>query len=224
MTVSVIIPTLNEATTLPGLLEYLSRLNSDMEIIVADGGSEDSTIGIAQSIAKVVNSPRGRGAQMNAGANVAIGDILWFIHADCTPHPKSYNALIKTMCDSKVVGGGFEYSLNHPAFRFRITETWSNTKNRWFKMLYGDMGIFVRRNIFEGMGGYKEIPLMEDMDFSRRLKKEGRVVVLPYRMETSARRWIEEGYWKCNFRSTVLQSAWNMGVSPKILSRWYKFK
>jgi hypothetical protein len=133
-------------------------------------------------------------------------------------------ALQEALADSSIVGGGFEYSLNCPGFRFRLSERLSNRKNRLLGLLYGDMGIFVRKDTFERMGGFKEIPLMEDMEFSKRLKKAGRIAILPPKMKTSARRWIDEGWVKNSVRSWLLQGAWAIGVSPRSLARWYPFE
>lgn len=222
--ISVIIPTYNEAENIEALLRYLHHLDDTLEIIVADAASTDKTVEKAKHWSRVIQSARGRGVQMNSGATAATGDVLWFIHADCYPPATAVEAILQALSDPAVVGGGFEYALNHPAFRFRVVEFLSNRKNRLLKWLFGDMGIFVRREVFEQLGGYAEIPLMEDMDFSKRLKQYGKIVILPQRMKTSARRWIEEGYVLNSLRSWLFQSAWSLGASPAILARFYKFK
>ncbi len=222
--ISVIIPTLNEAGNIESLLGYLRQLNINMELIVVDAHSQDLTVALAAKLSRVIQSPPGRGIQMNHGAEVARGDVLWFLHADCRPHPDSVQAMKQALSDPIVVGGGFEYSLDHPGFRFRVVEFLSNRKNRLLKWLFGDMGIFVRREIFEQMDGYKEIPLMEDMDFSRRLQRYGKIVILPQRINTSARRWLEEGYILNSLRSWTFQSTWALGASPHLLAKWYRFK
>lgn len=224
LSVSVIIPTLNEEETIGELLRYLHRLEPSLELIVADAGSTDDTVEKAKLLATVVQSPPGRGAQMNTGARIASGDILWFLHADCRPHPASLEAMHQALSDAEIVGGAFEYNLDHQGFFFRLTEITSNAKNHLLKLIYGDMGIFVRRTVFDTMGGYREIPLMEDMDFCRRLKRQGKIVILPYRIDTSARRWLEEGVVKTWLRGYVLQIAWGLGVSPDKLAPWYSFE
>jgi rSAM/selenodomain-associated transferase 2 len=223
-TISVIIPTLNEGENIVELLSYLHDLDSSMELIVSDGGSDDETITIAEKYCTVVRAARGRGVQMNAGAKRAKGDILWFIHADCIPHPDSKNAIFDALSREEVVGGAFEYNLDEKGFLYRWTEFNSNFKNRVFKLFCGDMGIFVRRDVFQQIRGYKEIPLMEDMDFCKRLKKMGNVVVLPQRINTSARRWEEEGKMKNLIRNWLLQLGWTFGIDSKILANWYRFK
>jgi rSAM/selenodomain-associated transferase 2 len=221
--VSIIIPTLNESENIEELLRYLRTFSPYAELIVSDGGSTDHTVQLAQPFARIIRSHQGRGRQMNAGARAARGDIFWFLHADCRPHPESLKAISRVMENKTVVGGAFEYSLDHPGRFFRLAEFLSNRKNRLLKIFYGDMGIFVRREVFFQMGGYKELPLMEDLDFCLRLKKVGQVVILPYRITTSARRWLEEGIVKNMIRNWILQIAWSCGADPEKLAKWYRF-
>jgi len=221
--ISVIIPTLNESATILSLLEYIQSMDATLEMIVSDAGSLDETAGLASRRATVVSAPRGRGVQMNVGAKVSSGEVLWFLHADTRPHPDSVIAIRHCLENPKVVGGGFRYCLDHPGFHFRAAEILSNLKNRALGLLFGDMGIFVRRTVFDSMQGYKAIPLMEDMDFSRRLKQHGEIAILPQTIHTSARRWIDDGFVKHSVRSWILQSAWALGVSPERLAKYYSF-
>ena len=223
-TISIIIPTLNEAQLIEKLLRDLKEFAPETELIVADGHSSDRTFEIASPLARTVLSPRGRGAQMNAGARRTTGQVLWFLHADCRPHPDSLTAIQAVMADESIVGGGFQYNLDSPGIHYRLAERMSNLKNRMLKLLYGDMGIFVRADVFWEMDGFKEVPLMEDMDFSRRLKRMGKTTILPLTMRTSARRWRREGWLKNIVRNWLLQIAWTAGVSPNILAKWYRFK
>jgi rSAM/selenodomain-associated transferase 2 len=221
--ISIVIPALNEEDALKRLLPYLTETAPGCEIITSDGGSGDKSVCIASAYGKVVQGSRGRGAQMNAGARDAGGEILWFVHADCLPHPHAVKKIRTALESPGVVGGGFTYCLDVKGFRYRVAESLSNWKNRIFSLLYGDMGIFVRSIVFKKMGGYRDIPLMEDMDFSRRLKKQGEVVILPYTVRTSARRWLDDGYGKYVLRTWTLQAAWRVGVKPRFLARWYRF-
>lgn len=221
--ISVIIPTLNEGESIEALLAYLRELEPAAERIVADGGSSDGTSAMAGGLATVVTARTGRAAQMNAGAAAAHGDILWFLHADCRPHPESFAAIRACLENPAVVGGAFEYRLDETGTIYRLSEFFSNRKNQLLHLIYGDMGIFVRHRTFDRLGGYADIPLMEDMDFARRLKREGHIRILPYPMMTSARRWREEGAVKNILRNWMLQIAWFLGASPQKLSRWYSF-
>ena len=133
--ISIIIPTLNEEENIRKLLEHLSNMTQNMEIIVSDGGSSDKSVEQIESIVKIIHSSRGRAVQMNVGANIACGDILWFLHADCRPHPDSIEAIQEALSDSSIVGGAFTYSLDHPGFRYRLAERLSNWKNRMLKLL-----------------------------------------------------------------------------------------
>ncbi len=223
MLISVIIPTLNEAENIEILLNYLKDLEKNLELIVADGYSSDNTAGLAKKYSRVIFSDHGRGRQMNAGAKKASGEILWFLHADCRPHKNSVAAIQKTMENPNLVGGGFLYNFNSPGWIFRFSEFMSNRKNHLLNLLYGDMGIFVRRDIFVKIGGYKEIPLMEDMEFCGDLKRQGEIVLLPFKIKTSTRRWHEEGVYKNMVRNWMLQIAWKWGVSSEKLARFYKF-
>jgi rSAM/selenodomain-associated transferase 2 len=223
LSVSVIMPTLNEEGRIRNQVRLLAALGEDLEVIVADGGSVDRTVDRVPFPARVVSGPRGRGAQMNAGAAAASGEILWFVHADCAPHPASLPALRSALADSTIVGGAFEYGLDEVGILYRLVEAVSNRKNRLLRLLYGDMGIFVRREVFRRTGGFREIPLMEDMEFGRRLRQEGRIVILPQRITTSARRWRAEGFAWNLVRNWVLQAGWLMGADPARLAGWYSF-
>lgn len=222
-TLSIIIPTLNESENIQKTLKYITALDPKNEVIVSDGHSSDDTIEKAKPYAKVIVAARGRAAQMNAGARAASGEILWFLHADCLPHKDSVKAMRNVLQDARIVGGAFAYSLDYDSTFFRIAEFASNWKNDVLKIFYGDMGIFVRKRVFEKMGGYAEIPLMEDMEFCKQLKKQGKVVILPQKILTSARRWLDEGVAKNIFRNWALQIAYTLGVSPQTLTQWYKF-
>ncbi len=203
---------------------YLNNFEQIHEMIIADGGSRDGTVELVKDSVIIVTAPTGRSLQMNAGAEAATGDILWFLHADCHPHPHSISAIIMAFKNSDIVGGAFEYNLDNPLKFFRLVEFCSNLKNRVLNLIYGDMGIFVLNSTFKKMNGYRKIPLMEDMDFCKRLKKNSKIKIIPQRIQTSASRWIEEGIIKNLFRNWSLQIAWVLGASPEKLSKWYQFK
>ncbi len=224
VTFSVIIPTLNEAHNIGRLIPYLKSLDASLEIIVVDGGSNDGTIEQVGEQAILLRSGRGRAVQMNEGARRASGEILWFLHADCIPHHQSIESMRRVLKNPRIVGGAFEYLLDQPGWIYRLTEFLSNRKNKRLKLLYGDMGIFIRKDVFQAIGGYPEIPLMEDMALCTAMKKYGEIVILPQRIVTSARRWVEEGPIKNMVRNWLLRIAYKLGASPVTLARWYRFK
>ncbi len=221
--ITVIIPMWNEEDNITEITDQLYKLDSGLSIIVADAGSSDRTVELAQKKAVVIQAPRGRGAQMNAAAAMTSGDILWRLHADTRPHRDSIAAMQQALQDQRGGGGAFEYGLDSPGIYRRVTEFTSNRKNHILKLFYGDMGIFVRRTVFEQLGGYQDIPIMEDMDLCKRMKKVGGIVILPPCILTSTRRWLDEGILHNVARNWLLQTARTLSVSPEMLSRWYTF-
>jgi rSAM/selenodomain-associated transferase 2 len=219
--ISIIIPTLNEAGYIDKTCEHLKELFSNTELIIVDGGSSDDTLTRGSRYGRVIRSPRGRAIQMNTGAREATGEILWFLHADCLPHPESINKIRETVSPDRVIAGAFEYRLDGDGSIYRISEYLSNLKNRFLNLIYGDMGIFVDAQIFRQVGGFREIPIMEDMDFCKRVKRVGNIAILPYCIMTSARRWKKEGPVINIIRNWFLQLGWALGVSPLYLIRWY---
>ena len=221
--ISIIIPVLNEAEYLDKTCEKLQKSGSGNEIIIVDGGSTDGTPELGKKYGTVISSPRGRSVQMNAGASMATGDILWFLHADCIPHTDSLKTIKQLMQNKEVTGGAFVYRLDGKGVVYRISESLSNLKNKSFLLLYGDMGIFTRVSAFRKLNGFREIPIMEDLDFGQRLKKLGKIVILPLPIVTSARRWKTEGPVKNFSRNWILQLGWALGISPDYLAKWYPF-
>ena len=195
MKISVIIPTLNEASALRALLPGLIR--EGVEVLVVDGGSADATLPVAREFhATIVQSRPGRAAQMNAGAQAATGDWLWFLHADTVLPPDWEGQLRRAMEAPAVVGGGFRSVIDAPGAGYRFLDAWGRLRTRIQRSFYGDQGIFVRRNLFERLGGFAEIPVCEDAEFSGRMWRAGRVAILPGPIRTSARRWQRYGFWR----------------------------
>ena len=219
--VSVIIPTYNESTA---LIETLTRLkpNHPFEIIIGDGGSEDNTADIArQHEVTVIQSERGRAAQMNAAAGKAQGDLLLFLHADSHVSPRGYQTMIETMSRESYLGGAFSLQIDSPLPALKRVARWANWRSRYLNLVYGDQGIFVRREIFNELKGFSPLPICEDLDFFRRLKKSGSVVLLKEKAFTSPRRWLAEGIGFTTFRNVVIVTLYLIGFSPAALSRWY---
>lgn len=166
--ISIIVPVLNEAKVIGSLLEHLLGLEGEHEVIVVDGGSSDDTTAIASRYVRVISSERGRARQMNAGARKARGEVLLFLHADCHLPPGAIRGIEAALADPACVGGCFSLSLNEDGLIYELISFFSSLRMRLTGRITGDEGIFVRRKIFAWMGGYREIALMEDWDFSRR--------------------------------------------------------
>jgi rSAM/selenodomain-associated transferase 2 len=222
--ISVVIPTLNEAKNILSTIDSVRQQDQAAEIIVVDGGSVDGTQEIARPHVQVIDTPRGRAAQMNVGARAATGDLLLFLHADSRLAPGALAQIQKSLDNprnaGRVVGGTFTlaFDVDHPALRFYA---FCSTID-WLVFRYGDEGIFVRRSIFEAMGGYADIPLMEDIDLLRRLPRYGRrVLIRNYPVTTSARRFVEHGIVRQEALNVALVAAWFAGIKPQTLAKWY---
>lgn len=218
---SVIVPTLNEGGHLQPTLDVV-RKPPDCEVIVADGGSLDDTLDIArQAGAKIVPSKPGRGAQLNAGAAEASGDILVFLHAD-TRLPEDFAGIVRdALRDPEIAGGSFALKFEPCPALLKINEITANWRTRLFHLPFGDQAIFVRSSLFRLLGGFPDLPLMEDVEFARRLRRAGRTVFLPIPVRTSSRRYLD-GYWRRNLINKVVFVGHIMGVEPARLARIYR--
>jgi rSAM/selenodomain-associated transferase 2 len=221
MRISVILPILNEEKIIAGTLATVRPLGPH-ELIVVDGGSSDRTGEIcAEFGATVLTSPRGRALQMNHGARSATGEVLLFLHADTRLPASAFDDIGSALKDPRVAGGRFDIKLDGDGLLLRIVGSLISLRSRISRVATGDQAIFVRRSIFEQIGGYSEIPLMEDIAFSRALKRAGRVACLKSRVITSARRWEREGVWRTIVKMWMLKSLYLFGVSPLRLKRFY---
>jgi rSAM/selenodomain-associated transferase 2 len=220
--ISVIVPALDEAAGLAGTL-MRAREPGVAEIIVVDGGSTDGTPDVARPLADVLlAAPRGRAVQMNAGAAAARGDVLLFLHAD-TRLPAGFAAAIaRALASADAVGGRFDVALDAPGWIYRTLGRLISERSRLTGVATGDQAIFARRSAFETLGGFAAVPLMEDLDFSRRLKRLGRVVALRETVVTSARRWRRGGLWRTVLLMWALRLAYYAGASPARLARLYR--
>lgn len=218
--ISIIIPTYNEGKTIVHTLHHLYSLGENLEIIVVDGGSTDATVQLA-STAKVVLAPKGRASQMNAGAKHAKGDLLLFLHCDTQLPQATIKQLYQTLQDQRIVGGAFKMKLDVPGLFFDLTALGSNLRARLTGLFFGDQAIFARREVFHQIGGFPDIPLMEDWEISRRLRKAGRTVLLPGPVVTSARRWLLHGNWRTTWTMHKIKTLYLLGVSPENLRRMY---
>ena len=217
---SVIIPTLDEHAAI-GIVIDRARGGGASEVIVVDGGSVDGTAHAAEKHgARVIESPPGRGLQMNAGAAVATGDVLLFLHGD-TALPAAYAGHVaRVLARPGVVAGAFELRIDAPHRALRLIEASVNRRSRWFGMPYGDQAIFLPTTTFRQIGGYSEADAMEDFAMIRRLRRLGRVSIASAHVTTSARRWLACGVWRTTLLNQVCVAAWTAGVSGRRIARW----
>lgn len=223
MRISVIVPTLNEGAVIDGLLGDLQSLRAaGHEVIVVDGGSDDDTCDrAAGSVDRLIRSGRGRARQMNRGSAVARGDWLWFLHADSRLLSPSV-AYVRQITASGRPWGRFDVSLDGGETLLRLVEGGMNWRSRLTGIATGDQGIFVRRTLFEQVGGFPALPLMEDIALSHVLCQRARPAALRLRLGTSARRWQRHGIWRTILLMWGLRLAFFFGSDPAKLARWYR--
>ena len=221
MRLSVIVPALDEEHAIGTTLARVRRA-SVHEVIVVDGGSRDRTLAVATPAAdRVLRAPAGRAVQMNAGAAAASGDALLFLHAD-TLLPLGFDrAIAEALADPAIVGGRFDVHLEGASFWLPLVATGMNWRSRWSGIATGDQAIFVRRAVFESLGGYPAVPLFEDVRFTAALKRRGRMACLRARVVTSARRWERRGALRTIGLMWGLRLAHALGASPERLRRLY---
>ncbi len=223
---SIIIPVLNEAEALPGLLSRLqeevqANPHLNLEIVVVDGGSTDGSREVAKEpAARLVRSERGRSKQLNRGAALARGKVLVFLHADSQISPGFSSRIVKAV-DSGSVGGAHHVMFSPANGWLKLVAWGSNLRGRYLKSYYGDQGIFVRKDVFRQLGGFPDQELMEDLEFSRKLRKAGPTVFLPGCLLTSSRRFIKGGILKTLLLMQWLKILYLIGVSPQRLKKLY---
>lgn len=217
-------PVLDEARALPGLLDHLAALPGRWEVVIADGGSHDGSAALARAhplAPAVVAAPRGRARQQNAGAAATTGELLVFLHADSRLPAGAYRSLTRALRDPACPGGSF-------ALRFDGTDRFSRGLTRWYALqrrcgiYYGDSTLWLRRAEWEALGGFADLPIMEDHDLVRRLERRGRTACLPGPALTSPRRWQALGWWRTGLAWTLIRWAWIAGAPPDRLARLYR--
>ncbi len=223
--ISIIIPILNEAPHIQTLLRALACLPEAAEIIVVDGGSTDGTLGLAQKCGAVRVLEFGRASralQMNAGATAAGGEVLLFLHADVRLPLTALTAIQQALADEQVVGGCFAFGFPENVPRAWRVYAWGiNLRTRWFQTATGDQALFVRRAVFEQLGGYRELPLMEDIELFKALQRAGRVALLPLPVIVSPRRWQQAGLVRTGLLMYALRFGYWLGISPARLKRFF---
>ncbi|MGI8743454.1 MAG: TIGR04283 family arsenosugar biosynthesis glycosyltransferase [Bryobacteraceae bacterium] len=221
MQLAIVIPTLNEAEVIGGTLDAVLKLEGDCEVVIADGGSDDATVDIVQARgANVIETARGRGVQMHAGARATRGDVLWFLHADTCPPPDAAARIFEALEAPDTAGGNFSLCFDGPSREANLL-TRAYPHFRKLGLCYGDSGIFCRRSVYERVGGFQPYPIFEDLDLIKRLKRQGRFVHLPCQITTSSRRFEDHSFTRTFAHWTAMQILYWMGVSPNLLGRAY---
>ena len=221
--IGVVIPTLNEAEFLPALLEDLRRVVVPLDIVIADGGSSDGTISAASAAGvRTVVAPRGRARQMNAGARAVAGQWLMFLHADSRLPTQARRALLNAVVDEpQLEAAVFGFSIDLPPGWKRFIEVGQVWRQRIYGLPYGDQGLLIRRELFDAVGGYPDVPLLEDVATLRALRRRARVRTLPAAIVTSGRRYQREGVVRTWLRHTAIIFLYLVGVRPEHLVRWH---
>jgi rSAM/selenodomain-associated transferase 2 len=218
--VAIVVPVLSDYDALSALLADLPP-RGHVELIVVDGGSDPRLPALiaSRTDVRLIHTEAGRARQMNAGAEAATADVLLFLHAD-SRLPDGWDRAIAALPPA-TVGGWFRFALDDPAWQARAIERGVAWRVRLFRLPFGDQGLFVRRGTFAQLGGFRTWPLMEDVDFVRRLVRTGEVAEIPLPLRTSARRWRHDGWFARSARNVALLSLYFAGVSPARLARWY---
>ena len=222
---SIIIPVLNEDDRIDALTEHLHNqgFEASYEVIVVDGDPQGGTVKAIQSKDVVtIITEKGRATQMNAGAAVARGDILVFLHADTMLPDGALKKISRALERQDYVGGAFDLRIDSDSLFLRYISVRASLRSRWNRIPYGDQAIFLRKKYFDRIGGFKDIPLMEDVELMRRIKRDGRKIhILPAKVTTSARRWQRDGALYTTVRNQVLVALFRLGVNPARLAKYY---
>lgn len=226
--ISIVIPALNEAGTIAQVLANIHPL-PNVEVILVDGGSSDDTVSIVQGLGgKVISSEKGRAHQMNVGAKAATGEILLFLHAD-TFLPLGFETMVRSTLQPPLkreklapIAGAFSLQIDDPLPSLRSIEWLVAWRSKWRQMPYGDQAIFLRAETFWELGGFREMPIMEDFELIRQLQRRGQIEILSAPVVTSARRWLQRGVWQTTLINQAIVIGYLMGVSPARLASWYR--
>jgi rSAM/selenodomain-associated transferase 2 len=219
---SIIIPTYNEQEFIGSLLNsILADFDDGVEVIVVDGGSQDNTLNIVKEFTNVraLVSVKGRSNQMNEGAKISNGEILFFVHADSHLPLVWKTQILKAMTDPACLAGTFYLKFDQPGFWYDLYSRMSHLKSSLFT--YGDQGLFVRKTAFDRSGGFQNIPIMEDYEMLRGLKRIGRLVKLDTAITTSSRKFVKNGVIFQQLKNITIVILYLLGVSPEFLSKWY---
>ena len=217
---SIIIPTLNEASCIGRTLSR-AKAARHAQCIVVDGHSKDTTSTIARSLgATILTCSPGRAQQMNYGQAHASGEVFLFLHADTLLPHRFDRAIRRILSREGVIAGAFGLSIGGRGVSLRVIESLANLRSRFMQMPYGDQAIFVRSEVFKKVGGFADLPVMEDYEWIRRARRLGKVVISEANVITSARRWRLHGVWQTTLRHQLILAAYHLGLSPRRIARW----
>ncbi|MHC4187600.1 MAG: TIGR04283 family arsenosugar biosynthesis glycosyltransferase [Planctomycetota bacterium] len=223
---SVIIPVLNESQNINSVIENIrgQEFEYEYEVIVVDADANGSTIKCIQDTeALTITSGKGRACQMNAGAEIARGEILLFLHADTVLSKGALSKISQILSDDKYVAGAFDLCIDSDKLLLKFISARANWRSRFNRIPYGDQAIFIKKDYFEKIGQYNEIPIMEDVDLMRRIKKDGeKIYIFRDKVKTSPRRWEKEGVFYTTIRNQILIALYYLGVSPYKLVKFYR--
>ncbi|MHC4467735.1 MAG: TIGR04283 family arsenosugar biosynthesis glycosyltransferase [Planctomycetota bacterium] len=217
---SIIVPVLNESQNINSVIENLrgQQCEYEYEVIVVDGDVNGSTI---KNIS--ITAEMGRAYQMNAGAEIARGEVLIFLHADTRLPDKALSKIAQILSDDTYVAGAFDLGIDSENLLLKYIAAWARMRSRMNRIPYGDQAIFIRKDYFEKIGRYNEIPIMEDIDLMRRIKKDGKKIhIFKDKAGTSPRRWEKEGILYTTIRNQILLALYYLGVSPHKLVKFYR--
>lgn len=224
--ISIIIPVINEQARIKGAIERLKKNQPSLklEIIVVDGDENGSTINfLMDSAVTKLSCLPGRGMQLNTGAKKATADILLFLHCDTILPINGLRLIRQVMSDSRVDAGAFDLAINSRKKAFRVIEKIVSLRSRLTRIPYGDQAVFIRRRLLKALGGFKNIPLMEDVELMQRIKKHGKKLqIIRQPVQTSARRWEKEGLVYTTLRNWTILTLYYLGVPPEKLVQFYR--
>ena len=223
MKLSIVIPTLNEAAHIGETLGRLKPCQAEVELWVVDGGSQDQTCAIAQNAgAQVLETHQGRFAQLNLGAAQSTGDVLIFLHADTHLPPCFDQEIAEVLGQTGVIAGAFPLAIANAKGGLRWVAWGTNQRSRWLQLPYGDRALFMRQETFQSLGGFPDLPIMEDFELVRRLRQRGKIGLATSPVLTSDRRWRKLGVVATTIRNQLMLMGYFAGIPPQRLANWYR--
>ncbi len=220
--ISIIIPTLNEAESIGPTLKS-TMAGTNVETVVVDGGSSDGTAELARAFGvRLLTKAGGRAKQVNAGAGAARGDVLLFLHGDTRLPERFAQHVLEILAKPGTAAGAFSLGIDGREIWLRVIEKLANFRSRFLQMPYGDQAIFIGSDLFRALGGFPDMPIMEDFVFVQRVKRRGRVALAPVAVNTSGRRWLKIGILRTTLINQAVLLAYFLGSDPERLARWYR--